>query len=93
VAFLMTHFWPGATLDEYNATIAVLHPPKGLPEGQLYHAAGQTDGGVLVAAVWESKHHFERFLSDTVMASMPIDGGLKGQPEQRTAEIANLVRT
>jgi hypothetical protein len=93
MAFLMTHFWPGATLDEYNATLAILHPPNGLPEGQIYHAAGHTDGGVLVAAIWESKDHFERFLSDTVMASMPIDGGLTGQPEQRTAEIANLVTT
>jgi hypothetical protein len=92
MAFLMTHFWPGGTMDQYNATVAVLHPPHGLPEGQLCHAAGPTDGGVLVGAVWESEEHFERFLSDRVMASMPIEGGLSGQPEQRTADIENLVR-
>jgi len=41
--------------------------------------------------VWETKDRFDRFLRDRVMPSMPIDGGLTGQPEQRTAEIANLV--
>ena len=45
MAYLLTHFWPGGTEDQYNATIAVVHPPGGLPEGQKYHAAGPTDGG------------------------------------------------
>jgi len=45
MAYLITHFWPGATMDQYNATVAVMHNPW--PEGQLYHAAGPTDGGVL----------------------------------------------
>jgi hypothetical protein len=78
-------------MGQYNATVAVVHPPSGLPEGQVYHAAGPTDGGVLIAAVWESKDQHDRFLRDTLMASMPIDGGFIGQPEERTAEVANLV--
>ena len=40
MAYLITHFWPGATEAQYRATVAVVHPPGGLPEGQLYHAAG-----------------------------------------------------
>jgi hypothetical protein len=91
MAYLITHFWPGATMDQYNATVAVVHPPNGLPEGQVYHAAGHTDGGVLIAAVWESKDQFDRFLRDKLMASMPIEGGFTGGPEERTAEIGNLV--
>jgi hypothetical protein len=55
MAYLLTHFWPGATVDEYKASIAAVHPPGGLPEGQTYHAAGPTEGGILIAAVWESK--------------------------------------
>lgn len=42
MAYLLTHFWPGATVDEYKASIAAVHPPGGLPEGQTYHAAGPT---------------------------------------------------
>jgi len=91
VAYLITHFWAGATMDQYNATVAVVHPPNGLPEGQVYHVAGPTEGGVLIAAVWESKDQFDHFLRDTLMASMPIDGGFTGQPEERIAEVANLV--
>jgi hypothetical protein len=91
MAYLITHFWPGATMDQYDASIAVVHPPAGLPKGQIYHAAGPTDGGVLIAAVWESKDQFDRFLNDKLIASMPIAGGFEGQPEERAAEIVNLV--
>ena len=91
MAYLITHFWPGATEDQYKASIAVVHPPGGLPEGQTYHAAGTTDGGILIAAVWESKEHFDRFLQEKLMPSMPIEGGFSGQPEQRAAEIVNLL--
>jgi hypothetical protein len=90
MAYLITHFWPGATEDQYNTTVAAVHPPGGLPEGQVYHAAGPSDGGILITAVWDSKEQYERFLHDKLMASMPIAGGFAGQPEERTAEIVNL---
>jgi hypothetical protein len=91
MAYLITHFWPGATQDQYDATVAVVHPHDGLPEGQVYHAAGPTDGGFLIAAVWESKDQFDRFVQDKLMASMPIDGGFAGGPEERVAKVANLL--
>ena len=34
MAYLLTHFWPGATVDQYEASIAAVHPPGGLPEGR-----------------------------------------------------------
>lgn len=43
VAYLITHFWPGATIEQYDRTLAAVHPPGGLPDGQVYHAAGQTE--------------------------------------------------
>src|SRR5271166_3074139 len=55
MAYMITHFWPGASVEQYNATVAVVHPPGALPEGQTYHVAGETDGGILITAVWESK--------------------------------------
>jgi hypothetical protein len=91
MAYLMSHFWPGASEDQYMATIAVVHPPGGLPDGQIYHAAGPSDGGILIAAVWESKEHADRFVQEKLLPSMPVEGGFTGQPEERTAEIVNLV--
>lgn len=90
MTYLITHFWPGATQAQYEATVAVAHPPSGLPEGQIHHAAGPTDGGFLIAAVWESKDQFERFVEEKLIANMPIEGGFSGQPEERTAEVMNL---
>jgi hypothetical protein len=90
VAYLLTHFWPGGTEEQYRATIAVAHPPSGLPDGQTYHAAGPTEGGFLIAAVWDSKESCDRFVRDTLMASMPLEGGFEGQPDERAAEISNL---
>ena len=70
--------------------IAAAHPPNGLPAGQIYHAAGPTAGGYLIAAVWDSKESADRFVSDVLMASMPVAGGFEGRPEERVAEISNL---
>jgi len=90
MAYLMTHFWPGGTEDQYSATIAAVHPADGLPEGQTYHAAGPTEGGFLIAAVWDSKEHSDRFVSEVLMPSMPVEGGFSGQPEERLAEVIHL---
>jgi len=90
MAFLLTHFWPGATEDQYRKTIGAVHPADGLPQGQTYHAAGPTDGGYLVAAVWDSKESADRFVNDVLLPSMPVEGGFAGQPEERVAEISNL---
>ena len=90
MAYLLTHFWPGGTEEQYRAMIGVVHPPDGLPDGQIHHVAGPTEGGFLIAAVWDSKESSDRFVSDTLMASMPVEGGFQGQPEERTAEVSNL---
>jgi hypothetical protein len=91
MSYMVTHFWPGASEDQYKATVAVVHPPGGLPEGQTYHVAGPSDGGILITAVWDSKEQCDRFITDKLMASMPIAGGLEGQPQERSAEAISLV--
>lgn len=89
MAYAITHFWPGGTDEQYRATIAAVHPADGLPEGQTYHAAGPTDGGYLVIAVWTEKADFERFVSEKLMGTT-VEGGLVGPPEERTTQVANL---
>ena len=90
MAYLMSHFWPGGTEEQYRASIAEVHPAGGLPDGQLYHAAGPTEGGILIAAVWDSKESADRFMAEVLLPSMPVEGGFEGQPEERGAEVTNL---
>ena len=90
MAYLLTHFWPGATEDQYRTMLAAVHPADGLPAGQTYHAAGPTEGGYLVAAVWDSKESADRFVKDVLMARSPVAGGFEGHPEERVAEVSNL---
>ena len=90
MSYLLHHFWPGGTEAQYRAMLAAVHPPNGLPEGQTYHAAGPTDGGFLITAVWDSRESSDRFVKDTLLARLPVEGGFEGQPEERGAEVVNL---
>ena len=90
MAYLMTHFWPAGTEAQYRTMLSVVHPADGLPKGQVYHAAGPTDGGFLIVAVWDAKESADRFVKETLMASMPVAGGFEGRPEERVAEVVNL---
>jgi hypothetical protein len=40
--------------------------------------------------VWDSKDSCDRFVQGTLMARVPVDGGLEGRPEERAAEVVNL---
>jgi hypothetical protein len=90
MAYLMCHFWPGGTEEQYRTNLAAVHPAEGLPAGQLHHAAGPTDGGFLISALWDSKESADRFLGEVLIPSMPVAGGFEGRPEERVAEVVNL---
>ncbi len=37
----VVHFFPGGTKEQYEASLAAVHPGEGrLPDGQIFHAAG-----------------------------------------------------
>jgi len=91
MAYMITHFYEGGTKDQYDAMVNVVHPPGGLPAGQVYHAAGPTDGGWLVIAVWESKDACDAFVSETLVPALPTAGGFAAPPQERTAEVMNLL--
>jgi hypothetical protein len=50
----IVHFFPGGTKDQYEASIAAVHPRQGLlPDGQVFHAAGTSAGGwTIMAGYW-----------------------------------------
>ena len=56
MAYGIVHTFPGGTQEQYEASIAAVHPSDGsLPEGQLYHAAGPSEGGWTITAVHDSR--------------------------------------
>ena len=62
MAFGVVHHFPGGTKENYEASIAAVHPGPGvLPEGQIFHAAGPSAGGWTIMAVHESKESWEAF--------------------------------
>ncbi len=85
MAFAIIHHFPGGTKENYEASIAAVHPGDGqLPEGQLFHAAGTAPGGWTILAVHESKQSWERFRDDILMPRMQqgIEGGFPTPPDE-----------
>ena len=90
MTYLQTHFWRGGTEQQYQAMLTAVHPSHGLPDGQSSHVAGPTDGGYLISVVWGTKEQSERFMNDTLLPALPVEGGFAGAPEERAAEVAHL---
>jgi hypothetical protein len=87
--YMLIHFWPEATEANYQAEIAAVHPPGGLPEGQTYHAAGPAEGGYLIMSIWDSKESQERFVKEVLLPAQPVVGGFPNPVISRQASVAN----
>ena len=94
MAYAIVHTFPGGTKENYEASIAAVHPSDGtLPEGQIFHAAGPSEGGWTIMAVHESKESWERFRDGTLMPKMQagIAGGFPTPPEETAIEVYKLM--
>ncbi len=90
MAFGVVHKFAGGTKEQYEASIAAVHPSDGtLPEGQTFHAAGPSDGGWTIVAIHDSKDSWESFRDGTLMPKMAqgIAGGFTSPPEETTFEV------
>jgi hypothetical protein len=93
MAYAVVHHFPGATKENYEASIAAVHPSDGsLPAGQLLHAAGASEGGWTILAVFESQESWERFRDGILMPRMQagIEGGFPTPPRETAFEVYNL---
>ena len=93
MAYGIVHRFPGGTKEQYDASIAAVHPSDGsLPDGQIFHAAGASDGGWTIVAIHESQESWERFRDDTLMPRMEagIKGGFELPPEEIALDVYNL---
>jgi len=93
MAYAVVHHFPGATEEQYEASLAAVHPSRSsLPDGQIFHAAGPSDGGWTVVAVHESQESWERFRDKILMPSLQkgIEGGFTSEPHETAFEVHNL---
>ncbi len=92
MAYGVVHQFPGGTQEQYEASIAAVHPDDGsLPPGQVFHAAGPTADGWMIVAVHDSQDSWESFRDETLMPQMQagIEGGFQGPPQETAFEVAN----
>ncbi len=95
MAFAIVHHFPGGTKEQYEATIAAVHPSKtSLPKGQIFHAAGPYAGGWSIVAIHESRENWEQFRDSVLMPRMKqgIKGGFAVAPQEMAFEVDNLQR-
>lgn len=90
----IVHFFPGGTKEQYESSLAAIHPADGsLPEGQIFHAAGQSEGGWSVVAVHESRESWESFRDGILLPRMKegIEGGFTSPPEETTIDLHRMM--
>jgi hypothetical protein len=91
----VVHQFDGGTKEQYEASIAAVHPSDGsLPKGQLFHVAGPSESGWTIVAVHESQSSWENFRDSILMPRMQegIAGGFSSPPRETGFEIVNEVR-
>jgi hypothetical protein len=96
MAYGIVHHFPGGTKEQYEASIAAVHPTRDtLPKGQIAHAAGPSAGGWTIVAVHESKQSWEEFRDTILMPRMRqgIKGGFTTPPQETAFEVHNMQGT
>jgi hypothetical protein len=93
MAYGIVHHFPGGTKEQYEASIAAVHPGRNaLPEGQIFHAAGPSGGGWTIVAIHDSKESWERFRDGILLPTMGkgIKGGFASPPQETAFDVHNL---
>jgi hypothetical protein len=92
MAYGIVHQFPGGTKQQYEASIAAVHPSRSvLPKGQLSHVAGPSPGGWTIVVTYDSKANWEQFRDGVLMPRMKqgIAGGFPTPPQETGFEIYN----
>jgi len=92
MAYGLVHKFAGGTKEQYEASIAAVHPSDGsLPAGQTFHAAGPSADGWTIVAIHDSKESWERFRDEILGPRMQagIPGGFTAPPVETVFEVVN----
>jgi hypothetical protein len=82
----------GATTDQYDQVIQKMGfspQGKGAPGG-IFHWVAQTDDGLKVVDVWESKEQYEQFAQEQI-GPYSQEAGFPGPPEVTYHELHNYL--
>jgi len=94
MAYGIVHHFPGGTKEQYEASLAAVHPGPGqLPAGQIFHAAGPSKGGWTIIAVHDSQESWERFRDEIMLPRFEkgIEGGFEAMPQETTVDVYSLM--
>jgi len=94
MAYGILHYFKGGTKEQYEASIAAVHPSRSIPpEGQIFHAAGPAAGGWTIVAIHDSKESWERFRDSILMPRMQqgIKGGFTAPPQETAFEVYHML--
>ena len=91
MAYGVVHQFPGGTREQYEASIAAVHPADGLPAGQIFHAAGPSAEGWTIVAIHDSQESWEAFRDNILMPRLQqgIDGGFAAPPVETAFPVHN----
>ena len=93
MVYAIAHRFRGGTKEQYEASIAAVHPDGGrsLPEGQIFHVAGPSADGWTIFAIHESQESWERFRNEKLMPTLSegIEGGFPTPPEETAFPVHN----
>jgi hypothetical protein len=84
--------FPGGTLEQYDEVIARMGLVQGgsMPSGGISHWVTQTDEGLRVTDVWESREQFEHFAQEQI-APITQQAGIPGPPEMTFYDAHNYM--
>jgi len=82
----------GGTLDQYDQIIGKMHfTPGGLgAPGGLFHWVTQTDTGVRVTDVWDTREAFDAFARDQI-GPLTAEVGITTPPEMTFFDVHNYL--
>ncbi len=83
----------GATLEQYDRAMELmgLEPSGQAPSNALFHWVTETDNGIRVVDVWESRDAFEAFAEEQI-GPQTAAAGIEAPPSMTFHDVHNYVR-
>jgi hypothetical protein len=90
--YMVSNFWPGATLAQFRIELAALEG-KSQPTTQWLRSVAEVEGGLLIVSLWESKVAYESWAETTLLPQIDIPGGMEGRPVQTIGPVVEHYST
>jgi hypothetical protein len=79
----------GATLEQYDRIVELMGLTSGdIPPGAIFHWTAETDDGLRVVDVWESREVFDRFAQEQI-GPFSQQVGITEPPETTYRDVHN----